>query len=144
MPDHFLLFMQPYSGSVVHRNESATILSMTNHIVRYDVQFDYAGKKTSIQVTFADGSTRGADGRASGLIDSQSTVDLLNLKHISYPQTNVEEIVEVNYLDTFTPGHINSVQVIMKNGDIRLYQGPEFAVFSALLSDRFPRHKDTT
>jgi hypothetical protein len=56
----------------------------------------------------------------------------------------VEEIVEVNYLDTFTPGHINSVQVIMKNGDIRLYQGPEFAVFSALLSDRFPRHKDTT
>ena len=67
----------------------------------------------------------------------------MNLKHISYPQTNVKEIVEV-YLDTFTPGHINSVQVIMKNGDIRLYQGPEFAVFSALLSHRFPRPQETT
>ena len=38
---------------------------------------------------------------------------------------DVDEIQEVNYLET--PGARNAVQVIFKNGEIRVYEGPEFA-----------------
>ena len=40
---------------------------------------------------------------------------------------DVDEIREVNYLETSTPGERSGVQVIFKNGDIRVYEGPEFA-----------------
>ena len=40
---------------------------------------------------------------------------------------DVDEILEVNYLDPSKPDEGEAVQVIFRNGDIEIYGGPEFA-----------------
>jgi hypothetical protein len=40
---------------------------------------------------------------------------------------DVDEIREVNYLDTLESGAGDAVQVIFKNGEVRVYRGLEFA-----------------
>jgi hypothetical protein len=87
---------------------------MTNHIGRYDVLFDYAGKKTGIQVTFADGSTRGADGRASALIDFQSTVDFCEFNEF---ETHILSANERERNCGSLPRHIHARPYQQRSGD---------------------------
>jgi hypothetical protein len=39
---------------------------------------------------------------------------------------DVDEILEIHFLDPSRAGETNAVQVIFKNGDIEVYDGPEF------------------
>jgi hypothetical protein len=39
---------------------------------------------------------------------------------------DVDEILEIHFLDPSRPGETNAVQVIFRNGDIEVYEGPEF------------------
>ena len=49
------------------------------------------------------------------------------LRYIKMIDLDVDEIREVNYLNGPDPARDNSVQVIFKNGENRIYEGPEFA-----------------
>ena len=40
---------------------------------------------------------------------------------------DVDDIQEVNFADESTSGEMNSVQLIFKNGETRVYKGPDFA-----------------
>jgi hypothetical protein len=40
---------------------------------------------------------------------------------------DVDEIREVNYSGDSTPGDTNAVEVVFKNGETRVYNGPELA-----------------
>ena len=51
---------------------------------------------------------------------------------------DVDDIQEVNYADEPTSGAKNSVQIIFKNGEIRVYEGPEFAEVLEILKHWTP------
>ena len=40
---------------------------------------------------------------------------------------DVDEIQEVNYPDASTPGEKNTVEIVFKGGERKVYEGPEFA-----------------
>jgi hypothetical protein len=53
-------------------------------------------------------------------------------------EIDVDEIVDVNYLDSPTPGETGGVEVIFKNGTIRVYEGAELPEALAILNHWTP------
>jgi hypothetical protein len=51
---------------------------------------------------------------------------------------DVDEILEVNYLDAPTLGQRDAVELIFKNGEKRVYSGPEFAEVIEILKHWTP------
>jgi hypothetical protein len=51
---------------------------------------------------------------------------------------DVDEILEVNYLESSTPGETAGVEVTFKNGTTKVYEGPELAEVLAILNHWTP------
>ena len=51
---------------------------------------------------------------------------------------DVDEILDVNYLDSSTPGETNGVQVTFKDGTVRVYEGAELPEALAILDHWTP------
>ena len=51
---------------------------------------------------------------------------------------DVDEILEVNYLDAPTLGQRDAVELIFKNGEKQVYSGPEFAEVIEILKHWTP------
>jgi hypothetical protein len=53
-------------------------------------------------------------------------------------QLDVDEIMEVNYQDTSTPGENSKVEVVFKDGTCKVYEGPELQEVLAILNHWTP------
>ena len=51
---------------------------------------------------------------------------------------DVDEITEVNYLDGATPGETNGVEITLKDGTTRVYEGAELPEALAILNHWTP------
>jgi len=49
-----------------------------------------------------------------------------------------EDIRGVVYVDTGTPGRVNSVKLILQDGHVHTYHGDDLALALALARERFP------
>jgi len=53
-------------------------------------------------------------------------------------ELDVDEIMEVNYLDASTPGEGCKVQVVFKDGTSKVYEGQELPALLAILNHWTP------
>ncbi|MEO8129468.1 MAG: hypothetical protein ABJF23_09310 [Bryobacteraceae bacterium] len=51
---------------------------------------------------------------------------------------DVDEILEVNYLDAATPGETSGVEVTFKDGTTKLFEGPQLPEALAILNHWTP------